>query len=265
MIGVFDSGMGGLTVLREIATALPHHDTIYLGDTARVPYGVRSPETIRRYARENAEFLLSQGIEALVVACNTATAVALDDLKARMPVPVFGVVEPGAKRAAAVAPRGTILVLATEATTRSKAYERAIHAHAPDATVVGRACPLFVPLAEEGWVDNDVAKAAAKTYLADLASSGRRIDAAVLGCTHYPLLRETIAGALGSGVTLVDSAHSTAEDVASAVRARASKGTAVRRFIVTDAPERFAAVGSRFLGSPIASVEHVDVPSLQRS
>ena len=265
MIGVFDSGMGGLTVLREIAFALPFHDTIYLGDTARVPYGVRSPETIRRYARENAEFLLSQGIEALVVACNTATAVALDDLKQRMPVPVFGVVEPGAKRAAAVAPKGTILVLATEATTRSKAYERAIHTHAPSATVIGRACPLFVPLAEEGWVDNDVAKVAAKTYLGELAGSGARIDAAVLGCTHYPLLRDTIAGALGAGVTLVDSAHSTAEDVAAAVAPVKKERPATRRFIVTDAPERFAAVGSRFLGSPIGNVEHVDVPSLQRS
>lgn len=261
-IGVFDSGMGGLTVLREIAAALPSHDTIYLGDTARVPYGVRSAETIRRYARENAEFLLLQGISVLVVACNTATAVALEDLRERMPVPVFGVVEPGAKRAAAVAPRGNILVLATEATTRSKAYERAIHAHSPAATVVGRACPLFVPLAEEGWIDNDVARTAARTYLAELAET--RIDAAVLGCTHYPLLRETIAAALGGAVPLIDSARSTAEDVAAAVRGTpAGNGSARRRFFVTDAPERFATVGSRFLGAPIDGVEHVDVPSLR--
>jgi len=260
-IGVFDSGMGGLTVLREIAATLPSHDTIYLGDTARVPYGVRSAETIRRYARENAEFLLLQGISVLVVACNTATAVALDDLKERLPIPVFGVVEPGAKRAAAVAPRGRILVLATEATTRSGAYERAIHLHAPAATVVSRACPLFVPLAEEGWVDNEVAKAAANTYLGELRT-GTRVDAAVLGCTHYPLLRETIAAALGGDVPLIDSARSTAEDVAAAVGAGGS-GLAKRRFFVTDAPERFAAIGSRFLGAAIESVEHVDVPSLR--
>lgn len=260
-IGVFDSGMGGLTVLREIASTLPSHDTIYLGDTARVPYGVRSAETIRRYARENADFLLRQGISALVVACNTATAVALDDLRERLPVPVFGVVEPGARRAAATAPHGNILVLATEATTRSKAYERAIHAHAPDANVIGRACPLFVPLAEEGWVDNDVAKTAARTYLSALG--GMRVDAAVLGCTHYPLLRETIAAALGGGVPLVDSARSTAEDVAAAVGTTPSGADpARRRFFVTDAPERFAAVGSRFLGSAIEDVEHVDVPAL---
>lgn len=265
MIGVFDSGMGGLTVLREIHAVLPGVDTLYLGDTARVPYGVRSPETIKRYALENAQFLVSQDISALVVACNTATAVALEDLKAKLPIPVFGVVEPGAKRAAAAAPGGTILVLATEATTRSKAYERAILAAAPGASVVGRACPLFVPLAEEGWVDNDVARAAAKTYLGDLRANGTpRIDAAVLGCTHYPLLRPTIAATLGEGIPLIDSARSTAEDVAAAFpRSTTDGGKATHRFFVTDAPERFATVGARFLGAPLSRVEHVDVPPLR--
>lgn len=263
MIGVFDSGMGGLTVLRELHAVLPGVDTLYLGDTARVPYGVRSPETIRRYALENAQFLVAQKITALVVACNTATAVALDDLKATLPVPVFGVVEPGARRAAAVAPTGTILVLATEATTRSKAYERAIRAAAPGSSVVGRACPLFVPLAEEGWVDNDVARAAAKSYLGDLAGNGTRIDAAVLGCTHYPLLRSIIAETLGERVPLIDSARSTAEDVAAAFRDAKRDGGGRHRFFVTDAPERFATVGARFLGAPLSSVEHVDVPPLR--
>ena len=280
-IGVFDSGLGGLTVLRELAAVLPSVGTVYLGDTARVPYGVRSPETIRRYARENAEFLLDQGISALVVACNTATAVALDELRERVPVPVFGVVEPGARRAARAAPRGRILVLATEATTRSGAYERAIRELAPESSVIGRACPLFVPLAEEGWVDNDVARAAARSYLGDLAD-GAAVDAVVLGCTHYPLLRDTIASVLGRDVPVVDSARSTAEDVAAALcgsttsgSGRVPRGAAygktsgtaapdnggpVRRFFVTDAPDRLASVGARFLGAPIESVEHVDVP-----
>ncbi len=256
-IGVFDSGMGGLTVLKEIVAALPRRDTIYLGDTARVPYGVRSAETIRRYARENAEFLVGQGISALVVACNTATAVALDDLKARLPIPVFGVVAPGARRAAERAGRGVIAVLATEATVRSGAYERAIHAHAPGARVIGRACPLFVPLAEEGWSDNDVARATARLYLDDLRAE--RIDAVVLGCTHYPLLRGVVAGVLGDA-PIIDSARSTAEDVAAAIGPDAGGGgDGRRRFFVTDAPERFARLGPRFFGTPIGSVDHVEL------
>ena len=254
-IGVFDSGMGGLTVLREIVAALPSQDTIYLGDTARVPYGVRSAETIQRYARENAQFLVDQGIRALVVACNTATAVALDDLKGRLPIPVFGVVEPGARRAAATAPRGTIAILATEATIRSGAYERAIHALAPGAKVLGRACPLFVPLAEEGWIDNDVARAAAQNYLGELARE--HLDAVVLGCTHYPLLRDTIAAVL-PGVPIIDSAHSTAEDVAKAFPPLPGPA-ATHKFFVTDAPDRFARIGARFLGHTITDVTHVDL------
>lgn len=256
-IGVFDSGIGGLTVLREIAAALPSHDTIYLGDTARVPYGIRSEETIKRYARENAAFLVKQGIGALVVACNTATAVAIDDLRESLPVPVIGVVEPGARRAAEAAPEGRIAVLATEATTRARAYERAIRAIAPKAEVVGRACPLFVPLAEEGWVDNEVAREAARNYLADLAA-GARIDAVVLGCTHYPLLRETIARTLPDGTPIIDSAHSTADDVARALAATPS-GSGRRRFFVTDAPDRFARIGARFLGAPLDDVTHIDL------
>lgn len=258
MIGVFDSGMGGLTVLKEITAALPRHDTVYLGDTARVPYGVRSADTIKRYARENADFLVAQGISSLVVACNTATAVALDDLKARLPIPVIGVVEPGARRAAAAAPRGVIAVLATEATVRSGAYERAIHAIAPDARVVGRACPMFVPLAEEGWTANDVARATAEIYLADLAAE--KLDAAVLGCTHYPLLRETIASVLGARVEVIDSAHSTAADIMRLVGPPpAGDAAPVRRFFVTDAPDRFARLGARFLGAPLTDVTHVDL------
>ena len=253
-IGVFDSGIGGLTVLKEILAKLPGADTIYLGDTARVPYGIRSAETIVRYARQNSDFLVTQGIEALVVACNTATAVALDDLKGRYSIPVFGVVEPGARRAASIAPEGRIAVLATEATVRSQAYDRAIHRFAPMATVVGRACPLFVPLVEEGWTDNDVATATAAHYLGDLARE--KLDAVVLGCTHYPLLRSTIQAAL-PGTKIVDSALSTAEDVARALPKAAGAGA--HRFFVTDAPERFAKIGTRFLGAAIDDVAHVEL------
>lgn len=256
-IGVFDSGMGGLTVLKAILEARPKLDTVYLGDTGRVPYGVRDPSTIIRYARENADFLAGHGIRALVVACNTATAVAIDDLKSRMTIPVFGVVEPGARAAAALSPSGTIAVLATEATIRSGAYERAIHALAPDAKVIGRACPLFVPLAEEGWVDNDVAQSTAAHYLGDLHD----LSAVVLGCTHYPLLQATIARAL-PGVRLIDSARSMAEEVARAFPA--GEGTGSHRFFVTDAPERFARVGARFLGQAIADVTHVDLSAAPR-
>lgn len=251
-VGVFDSGMGGLTVLKELAALRPQQDLLYLGDTARVPYGVRSPETIKRYAGEAAAFLVKQGISALVVACNTVTAVALDDLKS-LPIPVYGVVEPGAKRAAEAAPKGTIAVLATEATVKSGAYERAIRRLAPEAKVIGRACPLFVPLAEEGWTTNDVARGTASLYLSDL----RHVDAAVLGCTHYPLLAKTISRVLGDRVAIVDSAFSTAVEVAGALPAGSGAGRV--RFFVTDAPDRFKKIGAAFLGKPIDDVTHVDL------
>jgi glutamate racemase len=252
-VGVFDSGMGGLTVLKELAALRPQQDLLYLGDTARVPYGVRSPETIKRYAGEAAAFLVKQGISALVVACNTVTAVALEDLKS-LPIPVFGVVEPGAKRAAETAPKGTIAVLATEATIKSGAYDRAIHRLAPEAKVVGRACPLFVPLAEEGWSTNDVARGTASLYLGDLRD---RVDVAVLGCTHYPLLAKTISRVLGDRVTIVDSAFSTAVEVAGALPPAPGGGRV--RFFVTDAPDRFKRIGAAFLGKPVDDVSHVDL------
>jgi len=262
-IGVFDSGIGGLTVFQALREALPATETlVYLGDTARVPYGTKSEETVIRYALEGARFLKRRGVKALVVACNTMSAVALPALQREAALPVVGVIGPGAEAACRVTRRRAIGVIGTAATVKSGAYARAIATHLPDARVVSRACPLFVPLAEEGWVDNDVARAAASAYLGDLKHEG--IDTLVLGCTHYPLLERVIGEAVGPGVTLVDSARATAK----VVRARLEEHGLLAagagpgdgdRFFVTDSSERFHEVGSRFLGGPIARLEQIDI------
>lgn len=268
MIGVFDSGIGGLTVLKEIAARFPALDLLYLGDTARVPYGTKSPETVVRYSFEAAHFLGRRGIELLVVACNTSSALALAALERELPIPVIGVVEAGARRAAAATKNRSIGVIGTPATIRSRAYTRAIHAIDGAITVHAAACPLFVPLAEEGWTDNAVARETASIYLDPLARKG--IDTLVLGCTHYPVLRRTIAEVMGAGVTLVDSAEPVAEEVGARLGAlrgtpRAGEangpaaGTGSRHFFVTDNRERFKDVGARFLGHPIERLELADI------
>jgi len=260
-IGIFDSGIGGLTVLREIVAVLPHENIIYLGDTARVPYGIRSPETVTRYSFENTHFLLSQEIKMLVVACNTASAVSLEEIKREYPLPVIGVLEPGARAAVAATRSRKIGVIGTEATIGSGAYEKAITKLAPDITVHSRACPLFVPLAEEGWTENNVARLVAETYLAPFQNSG--IDTLVLGCTHYPLLKSVISGAVGPGITLIDSATETAQEV-SDVLAKLKwlangKGPWFRKYYVTDSPARFERIGKRFLDDPTMHAEQVNV------
>jgi glutamate racemase len=267
-IGLFDSGVGGLTVLEAVARRMPFEDLLYLGDTARLPYGTKSPETVRRYARRAIGFLLAQGVKAVVVACNTASALALDAIEEMSPVPVVGVVAPGAEAAVAAArasdPAGTrapIAVLATEATVMSDAYGHAIRALDPGRDVTHTACALFVPLAEEGWTENEVAQAAASLYLADVARSGARV--VVLGCTHYPLLAHTIAGALPPGTLLVDSAETAARAVEAALppafrRGETSYGTT--RLLVTDASERLRRVAGRFLGRPAADLTLIDLP-----
>jgi len=258
-IGIFDSGVGGLTVLREIVRELPQEDTVYLGDTARVPYGTKSPETVTRYAHQIAAFLVSRGIKLLVVACNTATAVALDSLAASFPIPVVGVVEPGARRAVAMTRRKKVGVIGTEGTIKSGAYTRAIKSIDPSVEVITTPCPLFVPLAEEGWTDNDVALLAARRYLEPLAGSG--IDTLVLGCTHYPLLKRTIASVVGEEVCLVDSAEETARTVAAILReggmVRPSTEQGIHHFYVTDVPAGFIRVGNRFLGGELGDVYQV--------
>jgi glutamate racemase len=260
-VGIFDSGVGGLTVLREITRVLPQEDTIYFGDTARVPYGTKSPETVTRYAREITAFLVRRDIKLLVVACNTASAVALPTLKRLFPIPVVGVIEPGAKRAVEVSRTGRIGVIGTAGTIRSSAYTRAIKRLNPTAEVLTKACPLFVPLAEEGWVDNQVAHLTAQNYLQELKDAG--VDTLVLGCTHYPLLKPLIAGIMGAGVTLVDSAAETARTVAEilarkkCLRPDSEKGN--HHYYVSDIPAGFIRVGSRFLGERLGDVYQVNL------
>jgi glutamate racemase len=259
-IGVFDSGIGGLTVLRALARALPAEDFIYLGDTARVPYGTKSNEVIIRYSRENSEFLLAKGIKLLVVACNTSSAVALDAIARDTMVPVVGVIEPGARAAVARSRSGRIGVIGTEATIASGAYTRVIQRLRPTAEIYARACPLLVPLAEEGWVDNDIAERTVEHYLKSLKLSG--IDTLLLGCTHYPLLSALFQRVLGRGVQIVDSATATA----AAVRGLLGKLRLARRsarpgslsFFVTEAPDRFVRVGRRFFGPEVDSAVRID-------
>lgn len=258
-IGVFDSGVGGLTVFREIAAMLPHETLIYLGDSARVPYGTKSPETIQRYALEAGRFLFSRDIKMFVVACNTASAAALPVLQEKMSVPVLGVIEPGA-RAAVAATRGKVGVIATEGTVRSLAYSRAIARLDGNVEVNEQACPLFVPLAEEGWANTHVALEVAEVYLRPLLDWG--VDTLVLGCTHYPILRRTIHQVVGDEVRIVDSAETTARAVATTLEGqlRTDPSTEPRyRFLVTDAAERFRRIAGEFLDHEVDHLELVDL------
>ncbi len=271
-VGIFDSGVGGLTVLDAVARRLPAENLLYLGDTARLPYGTKSRETVRRYARRAASLLLSRDVKALVVACNTATALALDLIEEMSPVPVVGVVEPGSRAAVAAARRlesgeggpsairRPVAVLATDATVASDAYGVAIRALDPGRQVLHRACPLFVPLAEEGWTDNEVARATAALYLRPVEDAGARV--VVLGCTHYPLLKRTIAETLPAGTVLVDSAESVAQTLLErlTVESRASGSRGETHLLVTDNSERLSRVAGRFLGREAARLELVDLP-----
>ena len=255
-VGVFDSGLGGLTVAHAIMRQLPSESLIYFGDTARVPYGPKSPETVRRYSREISAFLIEQGVKAIVVACNTATAHALPALRDELDVPVLGVVEPGARAAVRATRTGHIGVIGTTGTIRSEAYVRAIHAEAPDARVTALACPLFVPLVEEGWTNHEAAHLIAEEYLAPFVKD--RIDTLVLGCTHYPLLKSLIGEIIGRSVRLIDSAEETAADTSRMLAANdlaAADGEGEYRFIASDDPQQFLTLGRRFLGSAIERVE----------
>ncbi len=262
-IGIFDSGVGGLTVLRAVRQRLPHENLIYLGDTARVPYGTKSQATVVRYAIEDAGFLASKGVKMIVVACNTASALAREELRKKFKLPLLSVVGPGARAAARSTRNGRIGVIATEATIESGAYEVGIRqaCDGRPVEVFSQACPLFVPLVEEGETDSAVARLLAEKYLAPLRP--HKIDTLVLGCTHYPLLKGVIAETMGAGVRLVDSAEATAEEVATLLAERgllngqSSKGES--RFYVTDAARRFHRIAERFLGEPLAHLEAVEV------
>jgi len=255
-IGVFDSGLGGLTVAHAIMRQLPSESILYFGDTARVPYGPKSPETVRRYSREITAFLLEQGVKAIVVACNTATAHALPALRDELDVPVIGVVEPGARAAVRATRTGHIGVIGTAGTIRSQAYVRAIHAEAPDAQVTALACPLFVPLVEEGWTNHEAAHLIAEEYLRPLVED--RIDTLVLGCTHYPLLKPLIGEIIGRSVRLIDSAEETAIDTRRMLDSNglaATVGEPSYRFVASDDPQQFLTLGRRFFGGAIERVE----------
>src|SRR6476646_10584114 len=281
-IGIFDSGVGGLTVYRALHEQLPNERFVYLGDTARVPYGTKSLATVERYAVENARFLAAHGIKMLVVACNTASALALPAIRSALNIDVVGVIGPGARAAVARSaqtaresgPAGngdarSIGVIATESTVQSGAYTAAIKKANEDAEVIERACPMFVPLAEEGWAENEVTRTIAATYLADLRA---KVDTLVLGCTHYPILREVIQQTVGADVSLIDSGEATAREVKELLTAKSlarltmPTGALERHlcddldhFYVTDAAERFARVAERFLGVKPSRLEAVEV------
>ena len=256
-IGVFDSGIGGLTVARELMRQLPAENLIYFGDTARVPYGPKSPDTVRRYSREISHYLRDRGVKALVIACNTATAHALPTLQAEEPIPVIGVVEPGARAAVAATRGGKIGVIGTAGTIRSGAYERAIRALRPAAEIIARPAPLFVPLVEEGWLDHPAARLVAQEYLEPFRDQG--VDTLVLGCTHYPLLKPLIAEVLGPDVALIDSAEQTAAEarrvLASKQLLSSASGRSRQLYVASDAPDQFLRMAERFLGAPIDGVE----------
>jgi len=269
-IGIFDSGVGGLTVYRALHERLPNERFVYLGDTARVPYGTKSLATVERYAVENSRFLAAHGIKLLVVACNTASALALPPIRAAIKVPVMGVIEPGSRAAVEVAEGKNIGVIATEATVQSHAYAKAMSAMGATSQVIERACPLFVSLAEEGWAGTDVARAVARDYLSEFTKT--TLGALVLGCTHYPILRDVISDTVGHNVNLIDSGAATAHDVESLLESsdlthEDTPGLYQERqlcddldhFYVTDAAERFAKVAERFLGSAPSILEAVEV------
>ena len=269
-IGIFDSGVGGLTVYSALHERLPNERFVYLGDTARVPYGTKSLATVERYAVENAKFLEAHGIKMLVVACNTASALALPAIRKAVAVEVVGVIEPGARAAVAIARDSRIGVIATEATINSHAYQHAISAIDQNAKVVERACPLFVSLAEEGWSDSEVAREVARQYLSDF--SGETVSALVLGCTHYPILKKVISETVGEHVNLIDSGEATAAEVkmflketglthsdTSALYQERRLCDDLDHFYVTDAASRFAKVAERFLGVAPTILEAVEI------
>jgi len=266
-VGVFDSGFGGLTVLKALLELVPSADYVYFGDTARLPYGSKSVETVARYAVEAAHYLEAQGAQLLVIACNTATALALDRITAAARVPVVGVVEPGAEAAGAATKNRKIVVIGTEATISSHAYRKALESRSLQARE--KACPLLVPLVEEGWVEHPVTEQVARIYLAEAFADGfADADTMVLGCTHYPLLKPLLRRIAPGHVRIVDSAESTAHAVAAHFRELlpASTNDEVERrsaprpkFFATDSTEKFQRLGARFLGIAIENVEHVDL------
>ena len=259
-IGIFDSGIGGLTVLKEIRRELPGEDLVYFGDTAHLPYGTKSKETITKFSMENVNFLKGFGTKIVVVACNTASALGLESLKKEFSFPVIGVIEPGARRALAKTKNGRIGVIGTKSTIGSGSYEACLKKLDPTVKVYSGACPLFVPFVEEGWLEGEIVSKLARVYLAQLRSFG--VDTLILGCTHYPLLSSVIQKTIGAKVKLVNSAEETAKEAKDLlaklkISSRKKKNLQETRFYVSDEPEQFRVLGERFLGRPIHSVAKV--------
>ena len=261
-LGIFDSGVGGLTVVREIVTSLPGKRLIYFGDTAHLPYGTKSPRTVIRLSLENSRFLLHKGVKILIVACNTSSSVALDAIRGVTKVPVIGVVEPGVKAAMERTKNGRIGVIGTTATVASGAYQRSLLEKDPRLKVFAQPCPLFVPLVEEDWTDGELVEQILFKYLSPLLD--QRIDTLILGCTHYPLLSRVLGRVVGKDVSLVDSAKETADEVArQAVEIQLEPGNMKDfRFYLSDIVGNFAEIAQRFLGEPITNVEFVDQTDL---
>ncbi|WGX76181.1 glutamate racemase [Paraclostridium bifermentans] len=261
-IGVFDSGLGGLTVLKEITSILPSENIVYFGDTARVPYGSRSKETVIKYTFQAINFLISKGVKAIVIACNTATARSLELAQAKYDIPIIGVIEAGARTAAYTTKNKVVGVIGTEGTINSKAYEGEIHKLDDKIKIIGKACPLFVPIVEEGWANTEVAELTAKKYLEELQASN--IDSLVLGCTHYPLLKKTINKVLEGKISLVNPARETAKDLKDVLTKNNLLNTNVNKegyykYYVSDIPERFASIGKEFLNREITDIEQVEI------
>lgn len=265
-IGVFDSGVGGLTVAREIMRQIPNEDIVYFGDTARVPYGSKSKETIIRFSRQIIRFLRTKDVKAIVVACNTASAQALEEIRPELDIPIVGVVKPGARVAAEATRNGKIGVIATESTIESQLYNRVIHMHNPTAQVLGKACPLFVPLVEEGWLKDPVTKEVANRYLEPLIASG--IDTLIMGCTHFPLLRSLFREIMGDEVTLVNPAYETARELERILKesdlGNDGAGEAAEhrhQFYVSDAANKFRAFADSILPYGVDRTQLIDIES----
>lgn len=261
-IGVFDSGLGGLTVLKEIKKILPDENIVYFGDTARVPYGPRSKETVMKYTFQAINFLISKNVKAIVIACNTATARALKEAKEKYDVPVLGVIEAGARTAAYSTKNKIVGVIGTAGTINSKAYNQEIGKIDKDIKIIDKACPLFVPIVEEGWANTDIAHLTAKRYLDELKE--QNIDSLVLGCTHYPLLKRTIGEIVGPEIKLVNPAKETAKDLNDILEANSivkdpGEGLSSCEYYVSDIPDKFAEVAKEFLNEEIENVQHVEI------
>ncbi len=260
-IGIFDSGIGGLTVVKEIRKKLPCENIIYLGDTARVPYGTKSSETVISYSRSNAQFLTSQGIKLLVVACNTASAFALESLRSGLNIPVLGVLEPGAAKAVSTTKSSLVGVIGTPSTIKSGAYTNAINSIDPNIKVYSKPCPLFVPLAEEGWTDDPVSEQIAARYLEPIIKEN--IDTLILGCTHYPLLKNLIQRVAGDIITLIDSAEQVSLQIERTLSELNMENKdnhySSKEFYLTDVSDTFISIAGNFLGEKIKDIQHIDI------